>query len=148
MPDDQTELENYYELSYYTLAHQDPSFIHQHVVDAFAAQTAGEDSKSIGIAFALIGLYLYLEKGYTGKQVQLAHMSLANRNKEWPRFALPKFRGEVTITDVLKAPPGEKRDTKIRDWCLSVWQAYEDSHGKIADLVSTYLDERQIKRTP
>lgn len=91
-----TALEEFYELSYYTLAHPDLSFIQQHVVDAFAAQTASDDTKRIEITFALIGLYLYLERGYTGKQVQLAHMSLAKRNKEWPKFALPKLRGEVT----------------------------------------------------
>jgi Family of unknown function (DUF5946) len=65
--------ERYYELSYYTLGHKDPGFIHQHIVDAFAAQTANQNTKPIKVAFALIGLYLYLEKDYTGKEVQLAH---------------------------------------------------------------------------
>jgi hypothetical protein len=32
----------YHELSYYTLAHPDPSFIHQHIVDAYAAQHADD----------------------------------------------------------------------------------------------------------
>jgi hypothetical protein len=60
------EQEKYYELSYYTLAHDDPRFIHQHIVDAFAAQTANQDTNPIKVAFALIGLYLYLERDYTG----------------------------------------------------------------------------------
>ena len=51
----------YDELASYTLAHGDPAFIHQHVVDAFAAQHATDDSKPIGVAFALIGLYLHVE---------------------------------------------------------------------------------------
>ncbi|HEX6716913.1 MAG TPA: DUF5946 family protein, partial [Pyrinomonadaceae bacterium] len=67
--------EKFYELSYYTLAHQEPAFIHQHIVDAFTAQTADQNTKPIAVAFALIGLCLYLEKNCTGKQVQLAHMS-------------------------------------------------------------------------
>ena len=54
--------EKFYELSYYTLAHPDPAFIHQHIVDAFIAQTADENSKPIAVAFALIGLHLYLDK--------------------------------------------------------------------------------------
>ena len=33
----------YNELCCYTLTHGDPAFIHQHVVDAFAVQTADED---------------------------------------------------------------------------------------------------------
>jgi hypothetical protein len=69
----------YSELAYYTLAHSDPAFIHQYVVDAYTAQTADESSKPISVVFALIGLYLHVEKGYNGKQVQHAHTRLANR---------------------------------------------------------------------
>ena len=50
--------ELYHELSAYTLSHPDPSFIHQYVVDAFAAQTADENTKPIALTFALVGLYL------------------------------------------------------------------------------------------
>ena len=128
--------EKFYELSYYTLAHPDPAFIHQHIVDAFAVQTADENSKPIAVAFGLIGLYLYLEKNYTGKQVQLAHMALARHKREWPKFDLPDARGDITVTDVLNEPPGPKRDAKIREWCASVWQAYSDSHQKVWDLLS------------
>ena len=42
-----TDQAAYEELCYYTLAHGDPAFIHQHVVDAFAAQTADENIKPI-----------------------------------------------------------------------------------------------------
>jgi uncharacterized protein DUF5946 len=141
MTQNSLEQEKFYELSYYTLAHPDPCFIHQHVVDAFAAQRANENTKPIGITFALIGLYLYLEKNYTGKQVQRAHMALASRKREWPKFDLPEPRGEITVGDVLSEPEGDKRDEMIRRWCASVWQAYGDSHAKVIDLVSRYLDK-------
>src|SRR5438067_3221775 len=49
----------------------------QHVVDAYAAQTARASTKPITLAFALVGLYLHLEKNQTGKQVQRVHMLLA-----------------------------------------------------------------------
>ena len=139
---DQAEAqEKFYELSYYTLGHPDPAFIHQHIVDAFTAQNADQNSKPIAVAFALMGLCLYLEKNYTGKQVQLAHMALARRNREWPKFALPKSRGEITVADVLNEPGGAKRDTKIREWCASVWQAYSESHQNVLDLVSKFLHD-------
>ena len=128
--------EKFYELSYYTLAHPDPAFIHQHIVDAYAAQTADENSKPIAVAFGLIGLCLYLEKNYTGKQVQSAHMALARRKREWPKFELPEERGNITVADVLSEPAGPKRDAKIREWCASVWQAYSESHQKVLDLLS------------
>ena len=56
----------YDELASYTLIHGDPAFIHQHVVDAFGAQHATDHSKPIGVAFALIGLYLHVERGRSG----------------------------------------------------------------------------------
>jgi len=52
-----SEQERYDELACYTLAHPDPGFIHQNIVDAFGAQTATEADKPIKIAFALVGLY-------------------------------------------------------------------------------------------
>lgn len=131
--------EKFNELTYYTLAHPDPAFIHQHIVDAFTAQTAHKDSKPIGVAFALIGLCLYLEKNYTGKQVQSAHMALARRKRDWPKFDLPESRGEITVADVLAESAGPERDAKIREWCVSVWQAYSKNHQKVLDLLSRHL---------
>jgi len=130
-----SEEEAYHQLSYYTLSHSSPTFIHQHIVDAFAAQQANRDTKPIKLAFALIGLYLYLEKGYSGKEVQRAHMQLANQRKAWPVFHLPEVRGDITAADVLAAAPGEPRDAMVRNWCASVWAAYSASHQQVEELV-------------
>src|SRR5262249_16749859 len=65
-----TEQEAYYELAYYPLALRDPSFIHQHLVDAFTAQYASEQTKPIALTFSLVGLYLLVERQFTGRQVQ------------------------------------------------------------------------------
>ena len=86
----------YNELCCYTLAHGDRSFIHQHVVDAYAAQTADDRTKPIGLAFALIGLYLHVEKHFSGREVQRAHMLLAKHRRVWPSFPLPRNRGSLT----------------------------------------------------
>jgi hypothetical protein len=130
----------FHELSFYTLGHPDKEyFIHQHGVDAFQAQTADEDTKLIGLVFALIGLYLFLEKGYTGKQVQQAHMKMAANKKPWPRLSLPASRGQITVVDVLNTTPGPERDLMIKSWCASVWQAYADWHPGIAALAATEL---------
>ena len=129
----------YNELAYYTLAHSDPSFIHQHIVDAYAAQYADETTKPIRLTFALVGLYLYVEKNSSGRAVQEAHMKLASKRKQWPRVDLPEQRGAVTISDVVAAPPGRERDEAIRRWCISVWGAYRDSHQQVADLIQAEL---------
>ncbi len=135
----QSDQEAYATLSYYTLAHPDPAFIHQNIVDAFTAQHAGPDTKPIAITFALIGLYLAVEKSFTGKQVQQVHMSLAKSRKHWPAFMLPENRGDITVFEVISRPAGKQRDAMIHQWCVSVWNAYHDSQQQVRDLVNQEL---------
>src|SRR5260370_22891507 len=94
----------YNELCCYTLTHGDPAFIHQHVVDAFAAQNADERTKPIKLTFALIGLYLHVEKQFSGREVQRTHQFLAEGKRLWPSFPLPPDRGSLTPADVTSAP--------------------------------------------
>ena len=129
----------FHELTYYTLAHPDPFFIHQNVVDAYAAQHADSTTKPIAITFALIGLYLCIEHGFTGRQAQLAHMKMARHRKPWLTLPLPERRGDVTISDVLAEPPGPERDAAIRRWCESVWHAWSHARPAIAALAQSEL---------
>ena len=115
-------------------SHGDLAFIHQYIVDAYAAQHADENSKPIKVGFALIGLFLHIERHYTAKQVQEAHMRLAKNKKQWPLFDLPVHRGNIGVSDVLHAKPGHERDRAINEWSASVWEAWSDSHAKVADL--------------
>ncbi len=135
-----TDEELYNELAYYTLSHPDPSFIHQHVVDAYAAQYASEKTKPIQLVFALVGLYLYVDKGFTGRQVQKAHMHLAKRRKNWEQPAFPGGRGSIAISDVMAAPAGRQRDLLIREWCISMWNAWSKERIQIVTLVKNELD--------
>lgn len=128
------------QLSFYTLAHPDMLyFIHQHIVDAFQAQNADKNTKPIALIFSLTGLYLYLEKGYTGKEVQQAHLKLAQNKKEWKILELPEKRGIITVSDVLKSPAGEQRDKMIKEWCVSVWDAYRNWYETIENLAQTEM---------
>ena len=136
----QPQIDNLYnQLAYYTLAHPDPQFLHQHVVDAFATQNADETSKPIAVVFALVGLYLHLEKGFTGKQVQSAHMELAKWPNTWVKPSLPKERGVIRIEHVLAADPGAARDAMIERWCASVWECWQPSRAQIIELTQKYL---------
>ena len=125
----------YDELQCYTLAHADPAFIHQHVVDAWIAQHADERTKPIALTFALVGLYLRLERGLSGRQVQRVHMALARHKRSWPSFALPRDRGSVTASQVIAAPAGPERDKAIDAWCASVWGAFRESRQAVARLL-------------
>lgn len=126
---------DYHELCAYTLTRGDAAFVHQHVVDAWAAQQATANSKPIGVFFALMGLYLHVEHGWTGKAVQRAHMQLAKRPEPWPVGPLPVTRGVLTATDVMAAPPGPARDAAISRWAASVWEAFADSRPTIDTLL-------------
>jgi Family of unknown function (DUF5946) len=76
------EREAYEELQCYSLSRSGAEFVHQHVVDAWAAQNAQEGVPPIGLTFALIGLCLHLERGFSGRQVQRAHMALGRRKRQ------------------------------------------------------------------
>lgn len=131
----QTDQQAFEELHYYTLAHNDPSFIHQHIVDAFAAQNNSENDKPIKLTFALVGLYLHVEKHFTGRQVQLAHMKLGRNKQKWPTFVVPINCGLITIQDVVATPAGPDRDQMIHLWCESVWKAYSENRQIVINLL-------------
>ena len=128
----------YDEVYVYTMGR--PGFILQHVVDAFAVQTASGDSRPIGVVFGLVGLYLHIERQFSGREVQKAHMSLGRKKREWPRVYLPEDRGNMTVADVLAAPAGPERDRAIEDWCRSVWVAFDANRETIVALLGEYLD--------
>jgi hypothetical protein len=130
--------EAYDELCCYTLSHGDPSFIHQHVVDAFAAQSFQAGDKSIRLIFALIGLHLRVEQQFRGKRVQVAHMKLGHHKRQWPVVPLPTDRGAITAGVVRSVPEGPERDRMIDRWCACVWEAFRDSHGIVAGLVQEH----------
>ena len=133
------EQELYDQLAFYTLGLRDPEFIHQHAVDAYAVQNATEDSKPITVVFGLIGLYLHLERGFNGRQVQRAHMQLGTPRRTWSMPELPEHRGAIRVADVLESPPGEERDIMIDVWCNSVWEACESLHSQIGETVAFEL---------
>src|SRR5262245_30454170 len=133
-----SEEQAYNALCAYTLLHGDAAFIHQHVVDAFAAQHASRSTKPIALAFSLAGLYLHVEKGYSGRQVQRAHMHLAREKRAWPTFVLPNDRGAITVFDVMAAPAGTARDASIETWCAAVWAAFAANRNAVVEFLQPY----------
>ena len=134
-----TEEELWHELTACTLSLGDAGFIHQHVVNAWTAQNATEDSKPIAVVFALVGLYLHLERGFNGREVQQAHMKLATPRRTWSMPELPEHRGAVRVGDVLAAVPGTEFEVMVDVWCMSVWQRYESVHGYIGETCALEL---------
>lgn len=129
----------YGELTASTLIQGDADFIHQLAVDAYAAQHVGAHARPIGVAFALIGLYLACERGYSGRHVQQMHMLLARRSKTWPRFMPPTHAGSVTVLDVVQAPPGKERDAMLWRWGQAVWDAWRQEHERVKALLASVM---------
>jgi hypothetical protein len=112
-----------------------PGFILQHVGDAHMAQTLDANSKPIGVVVSLVGLYLHVEKGFSGGQVQQVHKTLAQQKRQWPAVPLPVQRGRLSAIDVMASPAGTERDAAIDRWCESVWAEYQASRDVIVRLL-------------
>jgi hypothetical protein len=122
-------------LDVYALLLHDEEFIHQIVVNTYAAQHSGPKMKDITLYFALVGLYLSIERGYTGRQVQSAHMKLGRNKQKWPHFEAPKIIGSITIKDVLATEEGLMRNEAIHTWAKIVWEGWKNSHAQVKDMV-------------
>ncbi len=124
----------------YTVAKQDREFIHQYAVDTYAAQHAGGTTRNITVFFGLIGLYLAIERGFSGIQVQQAHMKIARIQKEWPQLVPPERPASITVLDVLQAPEGEDRDAMIRQWMAAVWENWKNRQGWVREVTDALLE--------
>ncbi len=129
----------YSDLMCYTVAKQDPEFIHQYAVDTYAAEHAGGSTRTITVVFGLIGLYLALEKGYTGRQVHLAHMKIAKKRKVWPRLEPPGQPAVLTVLDVLQARTDGEKDAMIREWMEAVWDSWGDRQEWVRAITDEFL---------
>ena len=130
----------YYELTALTLSLRDAEFIHQVAVDAYAAQHFSDDMKPIRLAFALIGLYLACQKGYTGKEVQKAHMQLGKVRRDWPGFGKPLRVNALTVVEVMNGINKKNCREQVMNWANTVWKDWSPAHETVKKLVNDYLE--------
>jgi hypothetical protein len=127
------------DLSCYSVSKRDAEFIHQYAVDTYEAQHAGGKTRNITVVFGLIGLYLALEKSYTGKQVQRAHVQIARVRKDWPRLDPPLRPAAITVLDVLGVSDGPDKDALIRRWMEAVWESWADRQEWVRETTDSLL---------
>ena len=124
---------------------------HQLTVDAYGAQHAGAPTPPISTAFALLGLHLALDEGWSGTAVRAAHQALARRHRSWPVFRAPAEPGSLTIADVAASTSPAEHAERVQAWAASVWEAWRPAHDAIrtwadavlpADLREEYIRRR------
>ena len=121
--------------------------LHQLTVDTYAAQHAprhpGGDRPPIGVAYALVGLHLALDRGVPGVEVRAAHQRMGRPDPSWPGLPAPASTGSVTVLDVaiagamVDSPSGHGR--AVRAWSSAVWQAWAPQHPAVAALADRLL---------
>ncbi|HEV8653054.1 MAG TPA: DUF5946 family protein [Actinomycetes bacterium] len=132
-----------FELNHIELVRDD----HQLAVAAYAAQhasrDAGGDIPPTGVAYALVGLHLALDRGVPGVRVRAAHQRMGRPDASWPRLPAPTSTGAVTVFDVATA--GAMVDSvaahaqAVRAWAAVVWQAWAAQHAAVAALAGRLL---------
>jgi hypothetical protein len=125
---------SYLDLSAYNAERARGDFLHQEAVDAYAAQHPGPPAKPIGLWFALVGLHLAIDRGRSGRQVQLAHRRLARRRRVWQPLPHPADLTGMTAADVLHHAPGDDRDAELMRWASQVWARWGLVHDTIESL--------------
>lgn len=114
--------------------------LHQLTVDAYGAQHTGPMVPAIGTAFALIGLHLTLDIGWSGNAVRAAHQYLAAQPHEWPEFATPQTRAGLTIADVAGSQTPQEHASRVRAWAASVWESWSAEHQAVREWANQTLD--------
>ena len=114
--------------------------LHQLSVDAYGAQHTGPQVPAMRTAFALIGLHLALDAGWSGNAVRAAHQYLAAQPRDWPHFATPQTRAALTIAHVARSQTPEEHATRVRAWAASVWDSWSTAHEAVREWANQTLD--------
>jgi hypothetical protein len=116
---------------------------HQLTVDAYGAQHAGQDARSIRTPYSLVGLHLELTVGLSGLQVRDAHQLMGRPDPTWPAFEGPAVGAGMTVAEVAEA--GARADsveghaTAVTAWARAVWDSWSEQHDVVFELAERLL---------
>jgi hypothetical protein len=106
---------------------------HKFVVDAYAVQHPGTDSREArqSVTVHLIRLCLMLEREH-GTEYSTRLMSRAtNGVATFPWLDPVTPLGTITVQDMLAAPDRDAHIAKSREWAKDVWNAWSDKHDEV-----------------
>lgn len=112
----------------------------QPAADAFTLQHWSGSMPPIRQAFALNGLYLVFELGYTGLQARAAHGRLAGTGAAWTTYEVPDHAGDMRASDVSIAAVAHCADD-MASWGRTAWDAWEHAHDAVAEQTDRLLSD-------
>lgn len=109
--------------------------IHRLTVDAYAAQhpTVEPNKKSAqSVIVHLLNIYLFNQRGWSGEKIIQNMKEVLEKNKgQFIWLEPPKTLGHLTIADVCAAKTLEDHNKIVKEWSISVWDAWIDYHEEI-----------------
>jgi hypothetical protein len=103
------------------------------IVDCYALQHDAYIRSGRSLAAHLTGACIALEHAGDDSLLRAVQQWLS-RTRELPKPPVPAFRGDVTIGDVIAAPP-EDRHVAVARWAASVWDAWREHHALARDWI-------------
>ena len=117
---------------------------HQMTADAYAAQHAGGTAPLLRVGYALAGLWLSIEHGFSGEDVRSIHRRMGRPTAAWPMFEPPEAgQPWLTVVDVAEAGVrvhSERGHAKaVSAWAESVWETWLTRRPGTDDAVERML---------
>ena len=74
-------------------------------------------------------------------------MKIAKIRKDWPPLEPPLYPVRMTVLDVLGAPEGSGRETRIRQWMAAVWESWADRQQWVRETTDSLLESPERGRS-
>ena len=109
-------------------------------VDCYACQHDRYILSGRSLAAHLTGLAVAFEHQDT-EDLNERIQGWLSRTRHVEKPEVPRFRGTVTIADVVRAAPDEYAAT-VRRWAASVWEAWADHHALAREWIAAAISSR------
>ncbi|TAH48627.1 MAG: hypothetical protein EYC68_20175 [Chloroflexota bacterium] len=112
------------------------------VIDAYAVQHHGKTERRAiqSVNAHLVALYLQLEKGYKGEQVNVALQRVLKFADEFVWLEPPTPNGTLTIADVLRAETSEEQANAIENYARDIWRAWKVHRAAVVKWVAKAVE--------
>jgi Family of unknown function (DUF5946) len=109
--------------------------VHQLVVDAYAAQhPGGQTRREIQrVALCLMTLCLFIENGADPREGPALHKRMMANRPDFHWLQPPPLRGLLTVVDILAASTPAEHERLTWAWGRDVWQAWAPHHLTIRE---------------